>query len=180
MSMNLLTLFALSAAIASPLGALPADPRCEIAPDAIAAQAPEIASVRLVREATHIVLATALDTRSPDTNSTDDRVHFRVNEVLKGDLSASLWLQGRLGGEDDLNAGPVPYARVRSTALDGGCDARRYKAGATYLLFLQDGGDGLTPYWAPLAPVNEQISSDLDEWLLWTKGVIAGLGARGR
>jgi len=48
--------------------------------------------------------------------------------------------------------------------------AGSYRAGAEYLLFLKKNNHGeLTVYWAPLAPVNEELHSSQDPWLIWVR-----------
>jgi hypothetical protein len=70
---------------------------------------------------------------------------------------------------DDFNDRPVPYDWVRSSGTSGSCFAFDYREGAEYLLFLRSIGGVLTPYWAPLAPTNEQVTGPEDPWVIWTR-----------
>lgn len=131
----------------------------------------------LLREADVVVLAAAVG-ESPDAGKLfpgiDSRVRFQVLEVLEGELTDSvLRIPGRLVEEDDLNPGPVPYASGRSGALDGSCYAENYRRGATFLLLLKETPYGLTPYWAPIAPVNEQVRGPDDPWVYWVRSYLA-------
>src|SRR5688500_4721810 len=65
------------------------------------------------------------------------------------------------------NEGTVPYSFVRREGRHGNCFARQYRQGAEYLLFLNmtAAAPALHPYWAPLAPVNEQVVGEADPWV---------------
>ena len=90
-----------------------------------------------------------------------------------------LTLDGTLVARDDYNGSPVPYTSVRPDGLRGACFAYAYRAGAQYLLLLRPDPErgGLTPYWEPLAPVNEQVRGARDPWVRWVR---AWAGAGGR
>jgi hypothetical protein len=71
---------------------------------------------------------------------------------------------------------PTPPARLNSNGLamttEGNCYALTYRSGAQYLLLIKAG----TPYWAPLAPTNEQVQGEDDAWVSWVRnaaGVVA-------
>jgi hypothetical protein len=59
---------------------------------------------------------------------------------------------------------------VRPGGRAGSCFANSYRRDAEYLLFLKKlkGGE-FTVNWAALAPVNEQIRSAEDPWLIWVR-----------
>ena len=105
------------------------------------------------------------------------RVRFAVIEVLKGRLaSIPIEFNGTLSDRDDRNNRPVPYDHVRPGG-SGSCFALAYRLGAEYLMLLARNkpvSDAqpveLTPYWAPLAPTNEQLfGGDNDAWLTWVR-----------
>jgi hypothetical protein len=131
----------------------------------------------LLRETDVVVLAAAVS-ESPDAGKASPGIHtrvrFRVLEVLEGELADSvLRIPGRLVEEDDLNPGTVPYTSARNDAQAGSCYAYNYRRGATFLLLLKETRDGLTPYWAPLAPVNEQVRGPDDPWVFWVRSYLA-------
>ena len=101
-------------------------------------------------------------------------VELRVEETIKGDAgSPTVTLVGTVVDGDDFNLGPVPYLSVRPSGTAGACYAYEYRTGAAYLLFLKrSGSGGLTPYWAPLQPVNEQLREGGDPWLDWVRGQV--------
>lgn len=121
-----------------------------------------------------IVRAMALDYVGPLTTSRwggGYPIAFRVIETLKGNVSAqTLVIIGGLSEQDDFNDHPVPYTFVRRGGRGGNCFAMGYQKGSTYLLLLKVEDGSLTPYWSPLAPVNEQLRSSEDPWLLWVRG----------
>ena len=97
-------------------------------------------------------------------------IRFSVSEVLRGQPLSELTLHGELVDRDDFNTGRVPYNSVRPNGLSGSCYAWQYKAGAEYLLmlsYLKSRELGLSPF--PLEPVNEQLRSSEDAWLLWVR-----------
>jgi hypothetical protein len=129
----------------------------------------------LVREADAIVRVRAAGYAKAPPG--DDRygppsgvVGFDVLETLAGvGLPASVQLSGTLTGQDDFNDREPPYAFVRRAGRRGNCYAFEYRKGAEFLLFLKKAPAGYTVDWAPLAAVNEQLHSDQDPWLLWTR-----------
>jgi hypothetical protein len=96
-------------------------------------------------------------------------IKFKVIETLKGEVAEPLLVYGYLTDEDDYNDHHVPYTFVRRGGRAGNCFAVSYKKGADFLLFLKKGKGKFTPYWKALAPVNEQIRPNDDDWLLWVK-----------
>ncbi len=135
---------------------------------------------RFVREADIIVRVVARDSvtgflSDPDhwPNRDGHGVIFEIREILRGPFDgARLMMPGMLVDRDDFNPGPVPYRMVRRTGQRGDCIAREYRRGAEYLLLLRRIGASLTPYWAALAPVNEQIRGGDDPWLLWVRSAL--------
>jgi hypothetical protein len=100
-------------------------------------------------------------------------VRFRTVENLRGQIpGAAFVLPGRFVPQDDYNAMPVPYRMVRGSGTWGDCFAREYKRGAEYLMLLRPSPAGLTPHWAALAPLNEQIRGAEDPWLLWVRAAM--------
>ena len=104
------------------------------------------------------------------------RVRFTVLELLKGRLaSIPIEFNGTLWDRDDRNDQPVPYDFIRPGGRGGNCFALTYRLGAEYLLLLARNKPlseaqpaELTPYWAPLAPTNEQLfGGENDAWLTW-------------
>jgi hypothetical protein len=125
----------------------------------------------LVRDADVIVRA-----RAEGLSSTSGDVTFAILDVLKGSLpAATIAINGSLLDRDDRNDQPVPYDFVRPGGRSGNCYALEYRAGAEYLLLLRGGKhpskvqrNGLTPYWAPLSPTNEQLFGGArDAWFVW-------------
>lgn len=115
-------------------------------------------------------------------------VRFSVLEVVRGTaVPTILEVQGRLNGGDEFNRDSVPYTWPRESALSGQCFSYQYRANGEYVLLLaEEPGGGLTPYWEPLQPVNEQVRGTADPWLIWIRdevrrGVRQGrIGARRR
>ena len=100
----------------------------------------------------------------------DTSIQFEVQEVLKGDRSLTeLFVPGDSTALDDFNRGGVPYRIVRSGGQRGTCIATSYKLGAEYLLLLRPTNGVFNPYWAPLAPLNEQVSGRDDAWVQWVR-----------
>jgi hypothetical protein len=92
-------------------------------------------------------------------------IRFSVKSKLKGFSDSDLHIEGLLADSDDPNDRPVPYDFVRPEGRHGDCVAKQYRRGGSFLIFLKGG----TPYWSPLAPVNEQITSEADDWVVWVK-----------
>lgn len=124
-------------------------------------------------------------------------VAFAVLEWLRppAGVAATGWparlvLAGALVERDDYNAGAVPYTFVRSDGARGACVAYAYRVGGEYLLLLRpnahadaQGAPGtsvgdLTPYWAALAPVNEQVRDGRDPWVAWVRDRITAARVR--
>lgn len=110
------------------------------------------------------------------------QVQFRIEAVLKGTISvARIAFNGWLESRDERNGGSVPYASARHSG-DASCFPMGYRADGVYLLFLARSAhrayaqpDALTPYWAPLAPANEQVFGPNDAWEAWTRMQVANL-----
>jgi hypothetical protein len=117
----------------------------------------------------------------PDPLVPDADVEFVVEEVVKGSYDKpNIVLPGLLGEQDEWNRGNPPYLSARPSA-DGRCFATIYRKGGQYLLVLKKwttsfGGramvHGYAVYWAPLAPVNEQLRSSDDPWVQWVRAQV--------
>lgn len=99
-------------------------------------------------------------------------IEFEVLEVLRPDVGREpprrLYIGGHLTDSDDFNPGPVPYVHVRREGQRGSCSASAYRTGGEFLLLLRRTKSGYyTPYWAILAPVNEQVRGADDPWVHW-------------
>ena len=101
------------------------------------------------------------------------RVTLEVLEVLKGRFHRRrLAVDGRTGAAPASPRGrQIPYDQLDCARAGGcgGCFAHEYRDGAEYLLMLK----GVTPYWAPLSPTNEEVSGAQDPWVLWVKGQLS-------
>jgi hypothetical protein len=128
----------------------------------------------LVRTADMIVHAQAVD--YADGNDIDERgmrlIKFDVVDTLKGPATRNLRIRGILSADDDYNDQRLPYTFVRPDGRRGDCFASTYRRGGQFLLMLKRVPDGYTPYWAALAPVNEQLRSDDDRWLAWVRQAV--------
>jgi hypothetical protein len=149
----------------------------------MAAEAP--APGQIVAESREILVAEAVDTARVVVRSRAESflpnsyLRFKVLEVLKGSLKDSvIELPGKLVESDEYNSLPVPYRWARTSALQGSCVTHEYKRGARYLLMLSELGDGELVPWAPLMPVNEQLSGPADPWLAWVRREIAHVSPR--
>lgn len=101
-------------------------------------------------------------------------ISFVIQESLRGaELSDTLLLPGVVVDRDDFNTGTVPYTLVRPSGQRGSCYTLEYRQGAEYLLVLRESRRGLTPYWKPLAPFNEQIHGPDDPWATWVRQQVA-------
>jgi hypothetical protein len=130
--------------------------------------------VVMVREADVILRATpeylVHAASEPNSSDPDSRIQFKVLEVIRGDKPDRLVLRGALVETDDFNDHVSPYDFVRPNGRSGNCFATSYRPGGQYLLMLKRNRDReLTVEWYPLAPVNEQIHSADDPWLLWVR-----------
>ncbi len=100
----------------------------------------------------------------------DASVRFDVLEMLRGDRSITqLFVPGDSTALDDFNGTAVPYRMVRHGGQRGSCFATAYKIGAEYLLLLRATDGVFNPYWAPLAPLNEQVTGRDDPWVSWVR-----------
>lgn len=134
-------------------------------------------SVELVSTADAVIRAKAVAyAREPSDPNVwtsgvpDSRVRFRVLEVIRGINISNLVLPGYLVQQDDFNDAQPPYQFVRPGGRAGSCYANSYRTDAQYLLFLKKTSTGeLTVNWSPLAPVNEQLHSPDDPWLIWVR-----------
>jgi hypothetical protein len=100
----------------------------------------------------------------------DSTIRFKVLEVIRGGTQPELILPGYLTDTDDFNDQPPPYDFVRPGGRRGSCFANSYRLGSQFLLLLQKRQSGeLTVNWYALGPVNEQLHSTNDPWLLWVQ-----------
>lgn len=134
-------------------------------------------NVELVSQADSIVRARAVEYAKPPsdpgnwtTGVPDSEVRFERLELISGADASGLTLPGYLVQRDDFNDQQAPYRFVRPGGRAGSCFANSYRNGAEYLLFLKKTNSGaFTVNWAALAPVNEQLHSSSDEWLIWVR-----------
>ena len=102
-------------------------------------------------------------------------VEFEVVAILKGPkLTDSVNVPGTLVERDDFNDVSVPYTFVRPGGRGGNCFAFGYRQGGEYLVFFRPGKTTLTPYWAPLAAINEQVRGGEDPWVIWVRRQLSG------
>jgi hypothetical protein len=139
-----------------------------------------VSNVDMVREADAIVRVSAgnyaVAPKAPISSTgfdveSDSRIRFKVLEVVRGKIPTDhLILPGVLVDTDDFNDHAAPYNFVRSEGRKGSCFASSYRSGGRFLLMLKKRSGGvLTVNWYPLAPVNEQLHSSDDPWLLWVR-----------
>ena len=136
-----------------------------------------LSNVDLVKDADAVVRARAVGYAKPPgdpgvwtTGVPDSKVRFQVIETVRGQAVAEVVLPGYLVATDDFNDKPSPYTFVRPGGRSGSCFANSYRTDAQYLLFLKKTKAGdLTVNWAALAPVNEQLHSADDPWLVWVR-----------
>jgi hypothetical protein len=134
-------------------------------------------NIDLVRYADAVIRAKAVGYERPPSNSSswttgvpDSIVRFEEVEVIRGGNASRLILPGYLVQKDDFNDQQAPYTFVRPGGRAGSCFANSYREGAEYLLFLQKTKSGdFTVNWAALAPVNEELHSSEDAWLIWVR-----------
>ena len=127
-------------------------------------------ATEIVRNADVILRATALGYAAPPGSNGQGSIRFSVVEVIRGEPLTELILDGELVAWDDFNRRSSPYEVVRPNGLRGTCYAWQYRAGAQYLLILKKtAAGGLTANWYALSPVNEQLHSSEDPWLLWVR-----------
>jgi hypothetical protein len=131
----------------------------------------------VVRNADAIVRAAAVGYAVPPQNGTphttgepDSRVRFKIAEVIKGtDVPSTINLPGYLVDRDDFNEGKIPHTFVRPEGRLGSCFANSYRIGAEFLLMLKQRDGAYTVNWYALGPVNEQLRSADDPWLVWVR-----------
>jgi hypothetical protein len=132
----------------------------------------------IVRGSDAIARVTAVEYARPPKDPTiwttgepDSEVRFRTIEVVKGlDVPSVIVLPGYIVDRDDFNEVKVPYTFVRPGGRSGSCFANSYRQGAEFLLMLKKRADGsYTVNWYALGPVNEQLRSAEDPWLLWVR-----------
>jgi len=136
-----------------------------------------ISNLKLVNDGDTIVRVTAVEYASPPSNPQfgttgvpDSKIRFKVIERIRGPVISDLILPGYLVDRDDFNDQQPPYTFVRPGGRAGSCFANSYRSGGQFLLFLKKTKAGeLTVNWYALAPVNEQLHSDDDPWLLWVR-----------
>jgi hypothetical protein len=131
---------------------------------------------RFVRDADVILLAVAVGVEGDArAGASESRVRFRTTEVLAGE---GLWgdhgardlaFPGILAEGPDFNPGSIPYQIVRSSGQRGECHAMEYRIDGQYLFLLRENQGILTPYWAPLAPTNEEVRGEEDPWVSWVR-----------
>ena len=135
---------------------------------------PSIGNTRhVVRDADVIVRATAVRADSAQFQLGGEyhpTVILAVTEIIVGSgVPDSVRVYGWMTAQDDFNTASVPYPSVRQAGQRGSCYAEEYRSGGEYLLLLKRRGDQLTPYWAPLAPTNEQVRGPDDLWITWVQ-----------
>jgi len=120
----------------------------------------------MLRKTQFIVRATAVG-----AGESEGGVRFHVLEVLRGEgVPEDFDLRGSLTDKDDFNdQKQVPYSGVRPEGLKGDCYATTYRTGGQFLLFLRGANGRFNANWYPLGPTNEQLRSEQDPWLLWTR-----------
>ena len=93
-------------------------------------------------------------------------IEASVVSTLKGTYTnATFSVMGYTTQYDGPNDRPVPYDFVRPGGRHGDCFATDYKMGGYFLLLIRKD----TPYWAALAPVNEEVTGTDDPWVIWVK-----------
>jgi Gram-negative bacterial TonB protein C-terminal len=133
-----------------------------------------VASAELIVRATALGYArTPADLNVRTTGTPDSLVHFRIDEVVKGEHAlAYLDLPGYLSTADDFNDRPVPYDFVRPGGRAGSCFANTYRERAEFLLLLKLRDTGYTVDWYALGPTNEQLHAADDPWLEWVRAQV--------
>ncbi len=125
-------------------------------------------ATEVVQGSAVIVRATVIGDRTTELGK--GKIRFSVAEVIRGEPISEVTLYGELVDHDDFNDRRVPYDSVRPQGRWGTCFAWQYKPGAEYLLMLSYSDSHqliLSPF--PLEPVNEQLHSPNDPWLLWVR-----------
>jgi hypothetical protein len=103
------------------------------------------------------------------------RVVFAVDEVLRGEgVGDTLRIPGIILDQDAVTPDPrdpIPHFEF-IRRMSGSCRATTYRMGSQYLLLLRPRAEydgSLDPYWATLAPTNDEISGPADRWLGWVR-----------
>lgn len=130
-----------------------------------------------VHEADQIVLARAVRATPPAKRATT-REERRDPARLFGTVTFEVveLLAGKPIGKELVFAGQVdrydgPYKRspleegIRRGGRHGSCYAYDYRLDGLFLFILKGG----TPYWAPLQPMNEEVTSRDDPWVSWVR-----------
>lgn len=139
-------------------------------PSSACSVAGSISGATMFSQAEMIVRAKAVEYAVRPARNVQGKIRFQIVETIRGTAGTELVLPGELVDADDWNEWLVPYDFVRRMGRGGNCYASYYRDGGDFLLFLKKTNDGtLTTEWYPLGPVNEQLRSDTDPWLLWTK-----------
>jgi hypothetical protein len=137
-----------------------------------------VSNVEMIQRADVIVRAVAENYVVPSeksnlvgTSMPESTIRFKVLEVILGEIPDEfVVLHGTLVDRDDFNDHSSPYSFVRPGGRNGNCVALSYRLKAQFILVLKKNGHGeLTPYWYALGPVNEQLHSADDPWLLWVR-----------
>jgi hypothetical protein len=137
-----------------------------------------VSSVDMVNHADAIVRAAAVEYVKPPRRffpvwtdgEPDTTVRFEVLEIIRGPMPSLLILPGYLSDWDDFNDHVPPYRFVRPNGRHGSCYANTYREGGQFLLILKKKPSGdFTLNWYGLGPVNEQLHSIDDPWLLWVR-----------
>jgi len=162
---------ALALALSMGLSALAA----ALPPGVFACDAERVPVHRVVGTAPVVALARASGASEP-TEGGASRVRLEVFEVLRGSLAENvLNVEGTLAEHTPPRRRKAPYTMDCARAAGcGGCFAKEYRPGGKYLLLLKGG----TPYWAPLAPTNEEVTGPSDPWVQWVRGFLEGVKAK--
>ncbi len=129
----------------------------------------------LVRTADAVVRVRAIGSlaAADPTAWPPESVRLELLEVLSGTVSGrELVLPGRIRDYAATRERRLPYDGVDCARAGGcgGCYAYDYKLGAQYLLLLKRN----SPYWAALAPSNEEIGGSSDPWVVWVRQRLVG------
>lgn len=165
--------------------ASPVPPAVTVPPGAFCSTRPPVdfsvaRTRRIVRNAEVVVRAVMVGSATGKTLKPwdADTLAFEVREVLKGEnVPDTLPIPGVIVDWDDVQEDTVPYRSHRIMYSGGECITSFYKLGTEYLLLLNRMPEvprlaGLTPYWAILAPTNEQIRGPDDPWVAWVRATL--------
>ncbi len=129
--------------------------------------------VQQVLRESEVILRAKVRFAAPAPSPIQGRVTFDVLEVIKGHFAdRRLTVAGRMTDVSPSRQRQPPYQQLDCSRAGGcgGCFAYDYRDGAEYLLMLKGGA----PYWASLAPTNEEVSGAQDPWVLWVKSQLGG------